>query len=75
MKWYQQDLGRVTEWKSTLGNIPLVAIGGMSVQRADGAFTAGADIVAAVTDVTLHPDPEQRIAEWIAACHQDPKKI
>jgi thiamine-phosphate pyrophosphorylase len=75
MKWYQQGLGRVTEWKSTLGNIPVVAIGGMSVQRADGAFTAGADIVAAVTDVTLHPDPEQRIAEWIAACHQDPKKI
>ncbi|MFT6917733.1 MAG: thiamine-phosphate pyrophosphorylase [Cognaticolwellia sp.] len=74
MIWHQQGLEKVSEWKYELGNIPLVAIGGMSVQRANGAFEAGADIVAAVTDITLHANPEQRIAEWLEACHQYSKK-
>jgi thiamine-phosphate pyrophosphorylase len=46
----------------------LVAIGGMSVDRAAGAFAAGADIVSAVTDITLHPAPEARMREWLGAC-------
>lgn len=68
MKWHQQGLERVTEWKRLVGNIPLCAIGGMSVERAPGAFAAGADIVAAVTDITLNPDPEARMRDWLAAC-------
>ncbi|TQM92136.1 thiamine phosphate synthase [Roseinatronobacter monicus] len=68
MKWHQQGLARVTEWKGLVGNIPLVAIGGMSVDRALGAFEAGADVVSAVTDITLNPDPEARIAEWLGVC-------
>ena len=67
MKWQQQGLERLTEWKRLVGNIPLVAIGGMSVARAAGAFAAGADIVAAVTDITLNPDPETRATEWLGA--------
>nr|WP_321249932.1 thiamine phosphate synthase [uncultured Ruegeria sp.] len=65
MKWRQQGLPRVTEWKARVGRIPLVGIGGMSVERAPGVFEAGADIVAAVTDITLNPDPEARLREWI----------
>lgn len=68
MKWHQQGLDRVTEWKGLVGEIPLVAIGGMSVERAAGAFDAGADIVSAVTDITLNSDPEARIAQWLGAC-------
>ena len=67
MKWHQQGLARVTEWKALIGDIPLVAIGGMSVARAPGAFAAGADIVSAVTDITLNPDPEVRVREWLEA--------
>ena len=67
MKWQQQGLERLTEWKRLVGDIPLVAIGGMSVARAAGAFAAGADIVAAVTDITLNPDPEARATEWLGA--------
>ena len=67
MKWQQQGLERVGEWKRLVGDIPLVAIGGMSVARAGGAFAAGADIVAAVTDITLNPDPEARLTEWLGA--------
>lgn len=68
MKWHEQGLDRVTEWKSLVGNVPLVAIGGMSVDRAALAFSAGADIVAAVTDITLHTDPELRVKQWLEAC-------
>jgi len=67
MKWHEQGLARLTEWKRLVGDIPLVAIGGMSVVRAGGAFAAGADIVSAVTDITLNPDPEARATEWLGA--------
>ena len=65
MKWHQQGLPRVTEWKRRVGGIPLVGIGGMSVERAPGVFQAGADIVSVVTDITLNPDPEARVRQWI----------
>jgi len=67
LKWHQQGLERVTEWKRLIGDIPLVAIGGMSVERAQGAFDAGADIVSAVTDITLNPAPEDRVRAWLRA--------
>jgi len=67
MKWGEQGLGRLSEWKARIGDIPLVAIGGMTVERAPGAFAAGADIVSVVTDITLNADPEARVREWIAA--------
>jgi thiamine-phosphate pyrophosphorylase len=70
MKWHQQGLEKVTEWKQKIADIPLVAIGGMSVERAQGAFDAGADIVAAVTDITLNESPENRIKEWLKACEE-----
>lgn len=68
MKWDQQGLERVTEWKRLVGDIPLCAIGGMSVERAAGAFEAGADIVSAVTDITLNANPEARMRDWLQVC-------
>lgn len=65
--WAPQGLERLTDWKRRIGAIPLVAIGGLSVARAAGAFAAGADSCAAVTDITLNPDPEARVAEWLGA--------
>ena len=67
MKWQQQGLERVREWKQLIGDIPLVAIGGMRVERAAGAFQAGADIVSAVTDISLNDDPEARVRHWLEA--------
>ncbi|SFE02581.1 thiamine phosphate synthase [Roseivivax sediminis] len=67
MKWHEQGLDRVTEWKRLIGDIPLVAIGGMRVDRAAGAFAAGADIVSVVTDITLNDEPEGRVRDWIEA--------
>lgn len=67
MKWHEQGLDRLTQWRGLIGDLPLIAIGGMSVDRAPGAFAAGADVVAAVTDITLNDSPETRVREWLAA--------
>ena len=45
--------------------MPLVGIGGMSVERAAGVFEAGADIVSVVTDITLNDAPEARLQQWL----------
>lgn len=68
MKWHEQGLERVSEWKRLIGDIPLCAIGGLSVERAPGVFDAGADLVAAVTDITLHADPGARMGAWLEVC-------
>ncbi len=65
MKWHQQGLEKLTEWKAIIRETPLIAIGGMRVDRAAGAFAAGADVVSAVTDITLNENPEARVREWI----------
>jgi thiamine-phosphate pyrophosphorylase len=67
MAFAPQSLERIGEWKRRLGAIPLVAIGGLNVERAKLCLTAGADIVSVVTDITLNADPEARAREWIAA--------
>lgn len=67
MKWHQQGITKLTTWRDLIGETPLVAIGGMSINRAAGAFDAGADVVAAVTDITLNASPEDRVRAWLAA--------
>ena len=62
-----QGLERIGEWKRRIGAIPLVAIGGLNVERAKLCLAAGADVVSVVTDITLNPDPEVRTREWIVA--------
>ena len=66
MRFGPQGLERVGEWKRRVGAMPLVAIGGLTVERAPGVLDAGADILSAVTDITLNPDPEARVREWLA---------
>jgi thiamine-phosphate pyrophosphorylase len=67
MAFAPQGLARIGEWKRRVGAIPLVAIGGLTVERAKLCLAAGADIVSVVTDITLNADPEARAKEWIAA--------
>ncbi len=67
MPWPEQGIGRIREWKRLIGPVPLIAIGGMTVERAPAAFAAGASGVAAVTDITLHHDPVARIGQWLEA--------
>ncbi len=65
MKWTEQGLDRVREWKGLVGDVPLIGIGGMTPERAKLVRDAGADVVSAVTDITLNDDPEARVREWL----------
>lgn len=66
MKWAPQGLDRLAAWKSRVGPLPLVAIGGLNIDRLQGVFDAGAQSAAVVTDITLNADPEARTRAWIA---------
>jgi len=67
MKWVEQGLDRVQQWKNRIGDLPLVGIGGMTIDRAAGVYAVGADIVSVVTDITLNENPEDRLKGWIKA--------
>ncbi|MBP1851897.1 thiamine phosphate synthase [Rhizobium halophytocola] len=67
MTWAPQGIERVTDWKARVSPLPLVAIGGVTVERAPLVLDAGADSAAVVTDITLNPDPEARVRQWIEA--------
>lgn len=67
MKWAPQGLERIAEWKRRIGTLPLVAIGGLSVDRICGVFDRGADSAAVVTDITRNVDPEGRTRAWLDA--------
>ena len=67
MKWAPQGVERLSDWKSRIAPLPLVAIGGLNPERLPAVFAAGADSAAVVTDITLHADPEARTRQWIEA--------
>jgi thiamine-phosphate pyrophosphorylase len=68
MKCAPQGLDRVAEWKRRVGATPLCAIGGLTPERGAAALAAGADLVSAVTDITLNADPEARMRAWLETC-------
>jgi thiamine-phosphate pyrophosphorylase len=67
MPFAPQGLARIGEWKRLVGERPLVAIGGVTLERAPLCLAAGADSAAVVTDITLNADPEARASAWLAA--------
>jgi thiamine-phosphate pyrophosphorylase len=66
MPWRPQGLARISEWKRRVGARPLVAIGGLTLERLPGVFAAGADVAAVVTDIVRAAHPEARAREWLA---------
>ena len=66
MRFAPQGLARITEWKKRIGAIPLVAIGGITLERAPAVYAAGADSIAVVSDIAKAADPETRAREWLA---------
>jgi thiamine-phosphate pyrophosphorylase len=67
MAFAPQGLPRLAEWKKKIGEIPLVGIGGVTLDRVAGVLEAGADSAAVVTDITLNSNPEQRTRDWLTA--------
>lgn len=67
MPWRPQGLDKLARWKTRIGDIPLVAIGGLTPARLPAALAAGADVAAVVTDLVTAPDPEARTRLWVQA--------
>ena len=65
MRFAPQGIPKITEWKKRIGNIPLVAIGGIKFEQSAEIFAAGADSIAVVSDVTQNADPDARVRQWL----------
>src|SRR5436305_886640 len=65
MRFAPQGIAKIAEWKKRVGNIPLVAIGGIKLEHAADIFAAGADSIAVVSDVTQAADPDARVRDWL----------
>ena len=67
MPWAPQGPEKLAEWKKLVGDRPLVAIGGLTLERALLCLTTGADIASVVGDIVNHTDPIGQAKAWIAA--------
>ena len=65
MRFAPQGIPKISEWKKRIGNIPLVAIGGIKFEHSADIFAAGADSIAVVSDVTQNADPDARVRQWL----------
>lgn len=65
MRFAPQGLERIGEWKRRIGARPLVAIGGLTLERLPGVLIAGADSAAVVSDIVRNPHPQARLAAWL----------
>ncbi|OOL19720.1 thiamine-phosphate pyrophosphorylase [Bombella intestini] len=64
MPWRPQGINRVKLWSDLLNPMPLVAIGGITAERAPTCRMAGAAAVSAVSDIFRNGDPVSQIQHW-----------
>ena len=72
MPWAPQGLEKLAVWKRLVGETPLVAIGGLTVERAKSCLAAGANSAAVVSDIIAHSDPAAQARAWLAATETAP---
>lgn len=70
MRFAPQGLDRIGLWKRRIGHVPLVAIGGITLEQAPAVFKAGADSIAVVSDITRNSDPDARVRAWLTLTEQ-----
>jgi thiamine-phosphate pyrophosphorylase len=66
MPFAPQGLDRIGEWKKLVGKKSLVAIGGLTLERALLCLKAGADSAAVVGDIVNNVEPVVQAKKWIA---------
>ncbi len=66
MPWAPQGLERIAQWRGRI-TCPLVAIGGITLERVAGVLAAGADSAAVITDIVTSEDPERQTQNWLHA--------
>lgn len=62
-----QGLMRLRQWRDLVAGLPLIAIGGITLENCGEVFRAGADSVAVISDVLRAPDPEARARAFLDA--------
>ena len=65
MRFGPQGLDRIMQWKKRIGTMPLVAIGGITLELSRAVYAAGADSIAVVSDVTQNSNPDARVRAWL----------
>ncbi|MDB5629000.1 MAG: thiE [Tardiphaga sp.] len=70
MRFAPQGIPKISDWKKRIGDIPLVAIGGITFEQAESIYAAGADSIAVVSDVTQNADPDARVRQWLDATRE-----
>ena len=64
-RWEPQGLERVRHWRQLLpDDTPLVAIGGISLERAPGVLASGAQGIAVIGAITKATDRSAALAAW-----------
>lgn len=62
-----QGEARIREWRQKIGpSLPLITIGGITLDRAQALVSAGANSCAVVSDVLQNASPEARAREWLS---------
>ena len=61
-----QNLSRI----AALSPVPVVAIGGITLESAPAVYQAGADGIAVISDIQNAADPEGRLTAWLDLAHR-----
>jgi thiamine-phosphate pyrophosphorylase/hydroxymethylpyrimidine kinase/phosphomethylpyrimidine kinase/thiamine-phosphate diphosphorylase len=69
MPYEPVGLERLKLWAAQAAPYPVVAIGGISLERLPGVMACGVDGVAVVSAVTLAVDPQQAALQGLALVH------
>ena len=68
MPWRPQGLERLQDWVEK-SPVPVVAIGGVTLERAPKVFATGAASIAVVSDIVGGENPEARVKDWLQLCN------
>lgn len=60
-----QGFKKITRWKQLISDLPLIAIGGITLEKAGDIFQAGANSIAIISDITKNTSPEERVNTWL----------
>lgn len=64
-KWGEQGLEKIEHWRQLVPeDIPLVAIGGITLERAGGVLQAGAEGIAVISAITKADDRAEAVRRW-----------
>jgi len=69
MKFQPHGVDAFRKWRRML-DVPLVAIGGITLEKAPLLLDSGADGIAVVSDITQNKQPETRTHEWLALINE-----